>query len=140
MSRVLFWFVLSVFVIDASIGFTLTPPKNNIKPGKLFQYFDYGRSIESKLLRLVATKDEEAASIAKAGWFTPSNETEKISLQRTQDKRVFIYGMSFSNHVGKIISQQDKTLNVKIYSGPAASLNHSYTYYQHHGLIKKEML
>lgn len=127
MTRIILWSLIAVIALDIVINLATETPKNNIKPGKLSQYFDYGRSIESKLYRKVSNNNETADNITKAGWFKSSNNKKT-----NNKKRVFIYGMSFSNHIGEIISKRDDTLDVKMFAGPGAPLNHSYTYYQYH--------
>jgi len=132
MVKILLWSLLSITCIDLSINYLVESPKNNVSNGPLSQYFDYGRSIESKLFRLVGKSDAEAASIAKVVWFTPLGDDKKPKLKGNHNKRVIIYGMSFSNHIGKIIAELDQTLDVRMFAGPSAPLNHSYDYYQQH--------
>ncbi len=132
MVKILLWSLLSIICIDLSINYLVELPKNNRPNGPLSQYFDYGRSIESKLFRLVGKNNSEAASISKVVWFTPLVNDNKPKLKENQNKRVIIYGMSFSNHIGKIIAELDQTLDVRMFAGPSAPLNHSYDYYQQH--------
>ena len=132
MTKIILWSLIAIIALDIVINLATEIPKNNIKPGKLSQYFDYGRSIESKLFRKVSNNNETADALTKAGWFELL-ENSKLDKNPTKTKkRVFIYGMSFSNHIGEIISKQDKTLDVKMFAGPGAPLNHSYSYYQYH--------
>ncbi|MCF6203630.1 MAG: hypothetical protein L3J59_08170 [Methylococcaceae bacterium] len=132
MVKLILWSLLSVICIDLSINYLVELPKNNLPSSSLSQYFDYGRSIESKIFRLVGKDDSEAASISKVLWFTPLVDDNKPKIKENHKKRVVIYGMSFSNHIGKIIAELDQTLDVKMFAGPSAPLNHSYNYYQQH--------
>ena len=128
MIRLVLWSLAAIFLVDIAINSIFKEPINNIQPSKLTRYFDYGRSVESKLFRLVGTDDTNAANITKAGWFLSDNKL----VEENSRRQIYIYGMSFSNHIGEIISQQDKTFDVKMFAGPGAPLNHSYTYYQRH--------
>jgi len=131
MIKTILWIFSAIIVIDITINFAIERPKNNIKPSKLSQYFDYGLSTEHKLFRKVSSSDETADALAKAGWYKSHN---KKSSKKTN---IFIYGMSFSNHIGEIISKTDMNFDVNMYAGPGAPLNHSYAYYQNHRPHKK---
>lgn len=125
-------------IIDVTISYEFEAPKNNIRPSVLSRYFDYGRPIESKIFRLAGTDDLDADNIAKAGWFKGLSDNQNFNNSPENNKqRVLIYGMSFSNHIGKIISKKDRSLDVRMFAGPGAPLNHSYAYYQRHRPHKK---
>ena len=134
MVRIILWSLLAMVLLDITIDHIVTSPQNNVRPSRITQYFDYGRSIEAKLFRIVGSDDSNAASLARAGWFEPNPLEQTLKLGRTQGskKNIYIYGMSFSNHIGEIISQYDESLNVMMFAGPGAPLSHSYTYYQKH--------
>lgn len=132
MTRIILSSLIAVVIIDVTINYAFKPPQNNIQPGKLSQYFDYGRSIESKLFRKVSKNNKTADIITKAGWFISSKNTALKKNTSDNKRQMYIYGMSFSHHIGEIISKRDNTLDVKMFGGPSAPLNHSYTYYQHH--------
>ncbi|MEJ1487441.1 MAG: hypothetical protein RPU72_03675 [Candidatus Sedimenticola sp. (ex Thyasira tokunagai)] len=126
------WTLLGIIAFEVAIAAFVNTPTNNTKPSKLVQYFDYGRSIESKIIRMAGTNNSNADPLLRSGWFADKN-TQPIDPERNINTRqVFIYGMSFSNHIGKILSDLDKTLNIQMFAGPGAPLNHSYSYYINH--------
>lgn len=134
LTMIAIWYIFA----DLAIGYIFSQPEgNNSKaPTSLVDYFNYGRSIESKVERLVNSSDEKRLSLARAGWFKPlENETENHGSGSTARKRVSVYGMSFSNRVGRELAKLDDSLDVQLYTGPSAPLNHSYAYYKshHHG-------
>ena len=61
---------------------------------KLSQYFNYGQSTESKVYKIVSDSDENASSIATAGWFATINHDD-ISIEKydreKQGQRQCIY-------------------------------------------------
>ena len=126
--KLFIWVLMAFVCTDVVINNVFKIPDNNIVPSKLARYFDYGRSIEAKLFKRVGANDVEAAHIVKAGWF----EEKDGALTKGYDRRMYVYGMSFSNHIGEIIEQESDVYDVKMYAGPGAPLNHSYTYYQRH--------
>lgn len=132
MTRIILWTLFALLAIDVIISFVIETPKNNIKPSKLAQYFDYGRSIESKLFRRVSNDNKSADIITKAGWYKSNSNTLSKKTTDNNRKRIYIYGMSFSNRIGRIISKRDRSLDVRMFAGPGAPLNHSYGYYQSH--------
>ena len=137
MKKIILWSIAAIILIDVTINYTIDSPTNNIKPSKLSQYFNYGRSIEGKLFRKVGDDNKTADSLAKAGWFKALENTELVNNTTLKQKRIFVYGMSFSSHIGKIISKYDKSSDVRMFDGPGAPLNHSYAYYQRHRPHKK---
>ena len=105
------------------------PSEVNQPPGKLAQYFDYGRSIEGKLARLVGPTDARSAPIVVAGWI--DRECRHTPPQPPPGRiGVTVYGMSFSDHIANQLEQLDPTLAVSTYGGPAAPASHSYACFQ----------
>lgn len=132
MLRLSLWSLLAVVALELSINTAFKSPDNNVPPGKLQQYFNYGRSIENKMIKMVGSDDSAANSLAKSGWLetkTTSDQNPPISRSKQQ---VFVYGMSFSNHIGEILAESDTSLEIQLFAGPAAPLNHSYSYYDYH--------
>lgn len=132
MIRTITWTVLFALLLDVAINIIFTLP--SVKNGgsmlkQLTVYFEYGRSVEGKLLKMIGDNDTNAKNIAKAGWFKPEKINPEPSEKIQATTRVYIYGMSFSAHIGNILSEMDNTLDVKMFGGPGAPLNHSYAYY-----------
>jgi len=130
MVKLISWAILFITIISIAIYSLFQPAENNQAENLLQRYFNYGRSIESKLFRQVSDSNENAADIAKAGWFQAKNKELTIS-RNQQHRAIYIYGMSFSNNIGEILAQE-KALSIQVFSGPGAPLNHSYAYYKRH--------
>jgi hypothetical protein len=124
------WTLAVLAVLDMAVQRVFPmPAETNKPPGKLAQYFDYGRSIDGKLARLVGPTDARSAPIVVAGWIDrecrhtpPPPPPGRIG--------VTVYGMSFSDHIAKELEQLDPTLAISTYGGPAAPANHSYACFQ----------
>src|SRR5919202_1452964 len=67
------WIFFFLFVFDVSINFLFPYPSDPhvTSPGQLKVYFEYGRSVEGKLSRMVGLTDEASSPIAQAGWLDP---------------------------------------------------------------------
>jgi len=128
MVKLVLWTVISMITLDAGINRSFGTLENGLKPSQLTRYFDYGRSTESKLLRIIGSENANAANIAKAGWYQPVLNVVGVNAK----PQVYMYGMSFSNHIGQIIAQETEDFGVQLYAGPGAPLNHSYAYYLRH--------
>jgi hypothetical protein len=130
MIRTTIWVVFFAIIFDVAINILFPIPYPRERGAQLANYFEYGRSVESKVLRLVADNDDNAHILAKIGWFKSMEDSPWESDERRPGRNVYVYGMSFSNHIGKILSEIDTSLNVKTFHGPGAPLNHSYAYYE----------
>ena len=120
------WTLLFVVVIDIAINLCFPmPASNQVEPSMLQRYFDYGRTVESKLHRMVGRDDADAAPIVRAGWLDREC-TQPIAASGPQATGVSSYGMSFSNHVGAAMEAVDPSIRVAFRAGPSASVNHSY--------------
>jgi hypothetical protein len=109
------------FVIGLGFGMPADPRAD---PSALQRYFDYGRSIEGKLRRMVGSTPEQDAAIVASGWLS---EECDIDTKELPDKLVFdIYGMSFTNQIAEKLETFDPGLASQRFGGPAAPPSHSY--------------
>ncbi len=120
------WTFLCVVALDVALGTIFRYPDDNQREPTLLQrYFDYGRSVEGKLHRILGSSERDAAPIAYAGWL---ERTCTASIEPVAGRvGLTVYGMSFSDHVGHELEALDPSMAVSFRSGPSASLNHSYT-------------
>jgi hypothetical protein len=120
-----FWTTISLFFLDAAIGFAFRAPANALQvPSSMQAYFEYGRSIEGKLRREVGPTPEQDALIVRAGWIP--NDCD-IPTSTPDGKLGFdIYGMSFSNQIALELERLDPKLSSQRFAGPAAPPSHSY--------------
>ena len=122
---ILFWTIGALILLDIAAGLAFRPPSDpRLAPSALQSYFNYGRSIEGKLRRMIGARPDQDATIAKVGWL--ARECDKDT-PVPPGKLVFdIYGMSFSNQVADQMTRLDRGLAVQSFAGPGAPPNHSY--------------
>jgi hypothetical protein len=131
------WFVASLIAFDVAINVLFPYPSDplNTSPGALNLYFDYGRSLEGKVIRQVGPTNDTSAPIARAGWLDNHlGDGEPTQPKPGSDLLIAVYGMSFSNDVGHTLTQLDPRITLRSIAGPAAPPNHSFAAYQldHH--------
>jgi hypothetical protein len=122
---VLSWTLAASILIDVAVGYAFRLPADPRSAGSVLQnYFDYGRSIEGKLRRLVGKTQDGDAPIVRAGWLSRECDVESTS---RRDKLSFdIYGMSFTNIIADQMERLDPRLAGRRFGGPAAPPNHSF--------------
>lgn len=128
------WIVFFLFVFDVSINFLFPYPSDPrvTSPGQLNVYFEYGRSVEGKLARMIGPTDESSAPIAHAGWLDPQFwKKSHIPTSRAPGENLFvaIYGMSFSIYVGEAMKEMDAKIGLRLIAGPGAPPNYAFTAY-----------
>ena len=128
------WIIFFLFLFDVSINF-LFPYSSNpnvTSPGQLNVYFEYGRSVEGKISRMVGSTNESSSPLAVAGWLDPelwSKLNLPVSRAPGDDLLVAMYGMSFSNQVGEAMGAMDSKITFRGIAGPAAPPNYSFAAY-----------
>lgn len=128
------WILFFLVAFDVSINFLFPYPSDPraTPPGQLNVYFEYGRSVEGKLSRMVGPTDESSSPLAPAGWLD-SELWRKLNLPVSrapgEDLLVAIYGMSFSNQVGDAMKAIDSRITLRTIAGPAAPPNYSFAAY-----------
>jgi len=128
------WIIFFLLIFDFGINFLFPYPSNPLvtSPGQINKYFEYGRSLEGKLSRMIGNTDQSTAPIAISGWLDPElwkKSNLPVNHNPDQDLLIAIYGMSFSNHVGKAMEEIDSKLMVRLVAGPTAPPNHSFAAY-----------
>ena len=124
----LFWLVLMDVGINVLFPFPKDPTQT---PNSLTRYFNYGRSIEDKLNRMVQDTVENSDRIIGAGWISPDDwkglpETPKAG----DDLLIAEYGMSFSNDIVRALKDIDDNITVRSIGGPSAPPNHTFAAFQ----------
>ncbi len=122
------WIALWLVVFDVLINLAFVPPTDNRKPSSLVRYFDYGRSIEGKLERMVQTSSKASAPIIEAGWLAPAKP--KLIRDQDDDLLVAVYGMSFTEHAATAMAAEDQRIALRMLLGPAAPPSHSFAAWQ----------
>jgi hypothetical protein len=128
------WIVFFLFVFDISINFLFPYPSDPrvTSPGQLKLYFEYGRSVEGKLARMIGPTDELSGPVAQAGWLDPEM-WKKLNIPTNraagEDLLVAIYGMSFSNYMGEAMKEIDAKIGLRLIAGPSAPPNYAFAAY-----------
>jgi hypothetical protein len=91
--------------------------------GSIARAFDYGRSTEGKLLRMLDDNSGAAHPLADVGWIRPALPHRPTSPGPEQDLLVAVYGMSFSHQIADRMRTQDPKLAVRMSGGPSAPLS-----------------
>ncbi|MEM6450329.1 MAG: hypothetical protein AAF703_08455 [Cyanobacteria bacterium P01_D01_bin.105] len=124
---VLFWLTL----IDIGINHLFAYPEGNERtPNTLERYFNYGRSTEGKLQRMVQDTVENSAPILEAGWIDPQDWRSLPSEPKDDnDLLMAVYGMSFSYDISTALSELDNNITLRRIGAPSAPPSHSYAAY-----------
>ena len=122
---IVLWTIGALVLFDAVVGLTFRQPSDPRQASSSLQtYFDYGRSIEGKLRRLVGSTPEQDAPIVEAGWL--ANDCD-IATPPSPGKLAFdIYGMSHSDQLAEQMQRLNSGLAGHSFAGPAAPASHSY--------------
>jgi len=127
LTKTLFWTSLWLIALDVGIGILFPFPRSaEQSPSKLQQYFEYGRSIEGKLDRMVGSDVKSSDPIIGAGWVDPSDWQTGANTVDDGHLLVAIYGMSFSDHISAALTDIDDTITMRSISGPVAPPNHTF--------------
>lgn len=120
----LFWLVL----IDVGINVAFPFPKDvHQTPSAFSSYFDYGRSVEGKLNRMVGDTVENSQVMVDSGWVDPEKWRDlPVAPEGNDDLLLVNYGMSFSDHVSSAVAKIDGKITVRSIGGPSAPPNHSF--------------
>jgi hypothetical protein len=126
------WTILFLALADLGVGRLFRPPADQrAHPSTLQRYFDYGRSVEGKLRRMVKPEDDRSAPIVLTGWLRgPDIEQQPRHPSAPGHLFVAAYGQSFLADVLASAREIDPALEWRILGGPAAPLNHLYKRYQ----------
>jgi hypothetical protein len=123
-------FLLTLLAADAAINILFPPPSPDGRSTSSSRaYFEYGRSIEGKLGRLIKDTDQDSAPIARAGWISAKPETTP---RRAPDRPVRLianYGMSYSVQISEALAKIRPEVSVRTLAGPSAPPNAAYAYY-----------
>jgi hypothetical protein len=117
--------ILSLVALDIAVGFVFRVPEDPLAiPTALQAYFDYGRSVEGKLQRMVGVDDAHAALIVEAGWL--ARDCARSTSVPPGKLGIDVYGNSFSLNIAEQMERLDPGLAFTHFGGPAATTNHSY--------------
>jgi hypothetical protein len=110
-----------------------TQPKDAASASKLATYFEYGRSVEGKLDRMIGNTDDNTTSVALAGWLDPVQwQRQNIPTRPVpgEQRLIAFYGQSYAIDVAKSLHQLDVSNGIRMIAGPSAPPNYAYAAYQ----------
>lgn len=133
MSKTALWTVIAIVIIELTAHIALRQTVAGSQGSALHRYFEYGRSIEGKIVRRVGQDDVQSHPLARAGWFRKRQQIDDPAARDHSKTRVLVYGMSFSNLVAdELENLGGDELLVQRFAGPSAPLSHSYAYIEKH--------
>ncbi len=126
------WMLLFLAIMDAGVNFLFPYPQDpHVVPSALTRYFEYGRSVEGKLPRIVGATDAQTAPVAFAGWLHPPDwEVQPTKPENKDGILLAIYGMSFAADLGDAVCADDDRFTMRFIGGPAAPPNFAYAAYE----------
>lgn len=128
------WTLACLVAIDLAIGTVLrmpTDPTRRARP--LAEYFDYGRSIESKLRRMVRSTPETSSPRTRNGWLEPAAPTgagTAPEVARPGTRLLSVYGQSFAFQLVDALARADSGWTLRSRGGPASPANHGFALWQ----------
>lgn len=118
------WTVGVLIALDLALGLVFRMPADpRTRPSALAQYFDFGRSLESKLRRMIGREDAQAAPVARAGWLDPTDWPADAPPPEGRG-RVTVYGQSFTYAIGESLATLEPAFEFRARGGPAAPVSH----------------
>jgi hypothetical protein len=124
--------LVSLVVLDVAVGLATRMPRDpRERPNTLQRYFDYGRSVESKLRMRVGETIETSTPVIGAGWLESPEPVAQAKQPSAPGKVLLaVYGQSFTHQAADLLVETDPRFELRKLGGPAAPLAHSYTMYQ----------
>lgn len=128
------WFIFFLVSFDVITNFLFPYPADprQTSVGSFNQYFDYGRSIEAKILRQIGDTNKTTDPLALAGWIDPQKWQQDSLPTRPEagtNLLMATYGMSFSNQVSREVENLESDITLRLIAGPGIPANHSFAAY-----------
>ena len=126
--RPIIWTLAVLIVVDIVLTTLTSYPAEPLgaEINSIQRYFNYGRSVESKVRWMAADRDANAHGLATTGWIEAEGEQAPVADSRYG---VAFYGMSFSSLVGQALQKIEPEVSVRLRGGPAGSAGRSYADY-----------
>lgn len=128
------WTLACLVAIDLAIGALLPMPADPTRKARpLAEYFDYGRSIESKLRRMTRATPEASSPRTRNGWLEPPEPTgagTAPAVARPGTRLLSVYGQSFAFQLVDALARADSGWTVRARGGPASPASHGFALWQ----------
>ena len=120
------WIMAGLLCIDAFVGIAFAFPSDprTIDPPRIALFFDYGRSTEGRLRRMVRADPAATAPITLSGWYEPLTALNRRP--KPNASKITIYGMSHAVRLADALDRVSPTLQVRSLGAPGATTNWSY--------------
>ena len=127
-AKIVLWMLVWLAVFD--VGVNLAFGSRKAADSTLGKYFEYGRSVEGKLERIM-TGDATRALILKAGWIEP-DILRALPSEPKEGTNLLVaaYGQSFTMHAINAAAEMDGHITLRAFAGPGAPPNHTYAGYK----------
>ena len=130
-AHVVLWLLAWLAMIDIAVNLAFGPNVNRGRAPDLQRYFEYGRSVEGKLVRKVAGDPKTKGNILSAGWLEPDLLARLPDrAQDGADLLVTAYGQSFTMNASFEAAAIDSHITVRPVGGPGAPPSHTYAAYK----------
>jgi hypothetical protein len=133
------WIIAYLLIVDIAINVILPYPKDprNISPSTLSEFFEYGRSVEGKLMRMTRPSDDQSAPILLTGWLREPKIRIFSDVQDPAHNPVItVYGMSHSVQLAEDMAKVDHAFVIRSFGAPGAVPSWSYAAF----LLDKERI
>ena len=128
------WAVAFLVAADVALNVAFHRPASpRTDPTGLRGYLEYGRSTEGRLAYLVGPTDAASGKMVPVGWVDAVARSPEVlgpTAGGPPRLRASVFGMSFSNQIGRAMAAADPAVQVRLYGGPAAPPNHTFALYQ----------
>lgn len=132
------WTVAWLLVIDVAVNAVFGSEAALGELSGLKRYFEYGRSVEGKLARMVVADPKKGGQILSAGWI--SEEIYRPLPSKPADGHdllVAVYGQSFALNAAEEAARLDGKITIRSVGGPGAPPSHSYAAYKLDAPLRK---
>ncbi|MES2889367.1 MAG: hypothetical protein V4739_15340 [Pseudomonadota bacterium] len=137
---VVLWTVLWLVLVDLAVNLVLDPRwAGGQRLASVSRYFNFGRSVEGKLVQTLGPKADRPNAVVAAGWIDPAQwqQTLPAASQGGGDLLVAVYGQSFAFNTVKAMAALDGRMTPRLIGGPAAPLSHSYAAYRADAALRR---
>lgn len=132
------WSLAWLLATDVAVNLAFGVRGGTAQASGLSRYFEYGRSVEGKLARMVAADPKTGGQLISTGWIDPTILASKPSRpQAGHDLLVAVYGPSFALNAANEAAKLDSRITIRDVGGPNAPPSHSYAAYKSDAPLRK---
>lgn len=132
------WALVWLIVIDVGVNIAFGEGSLARQPSALSRYFEYGRSIEGKLMRIVVADPNNGGQMLSTGWIDHEYLSAKpVRAQAGHDMLMAVYGQSFALNAAHEAARVDSRITIRGIGGPGAPPSHSYAAYKQDAPLRK---